>query len=163
MNDLDDTRGLTHSQSMENNSELESFILSETKEVFNFLGQYSFSAPRFHIDQQIHMVTITFVGENLAIEIIFDKREQHLECKIARVTNGKVASEYAFDENRRKVREDLASILRQRGIREKLFRNVSKLELKEQIRITLEDFASMLKIHGEHILKDSPEALSPFD
>ncbi|MEA3212917.1 MAG: hypothetical protein QOE70_5974 [Chthoniobacter sp.] len=143
------------------NSELASFFLDRVVRTFSFLStEHVFAAPTLEINDQICFATVTFMGRNLAVECILDEREGDIDCKVARVLNGKKTSHYAVDENRIRVREGVASLLRRRGVREKLFRNVSQLDLRERISITLADFAHMLKTHCGDVLDDSPSALA---
>ncbi|MEK6529005.1 MAG: hypothetical protein AABZ36_09015 [Nitrospirota bacterium] len=135
-------------------------FLKEVARVFYFLvEEYSFSKPVIDVNNKINFITATFMGKNLAIECILDVREYDIDCKIARVINGKKTNHYAVDENRNKMREGIATLLRRRGIRERLFRKVSALEPNEIIKTTLEDFAEMLKKYGQEILSDSSKAL----
>lgn len=89
-----------------------------------------------------------------------DERENDIVCKIARVIGGKKTTDYAVDENRVRVREDLIRLLKRRGVSERLFTWVGGLDLRERIRVTLGDFAQMLRKHGNAILKDSPTDLA---
>ena len=143
------------------NRELANYLLERAANTFAFLvTEHSFAPPTLETDERINFVTVTFKGRNLAIECIFDERESDIDCKVARVVDGKKTDAYAVDENGVKVREGLASLLRRRGVRQKLFRDVSQLDLKERIAVTLADFADMLKTRAEDVVNDSPNALA---
>jgi hypothetical protein len=100
------------------------------------------------------------MGRNLAVELILDQRDEDIDCKIVKVVNGKKADAYDIDDRGRRVREGLANLLMRRGVREPLFTKVGKLNLREQIPITVRDFATMLRRHGQDVLADSPTALN---
>jgi hypothetical protein len=141
--------------------QLANYFFDEASRTFDFLVKdYSFAPPQFEIDNKINFGTVTFMGKNLAVECILDEREEDITCKIARVVDGKKTPHYAVDDKGVRVREGLFHLLTRRGVREKLFTNVGGLDLRDKIRITLADFAQMLKKHGQDILADSPEALA---
>lgn len=133
----------------------------ETSNAFAFLVQeYGFSKPLLEADDTINCAYVTFMGTNLAIECILDVREADIDCKIVRVMNGKKASHYSVDARGVTVREGLASLLRRRGVRERLFAPVSGRDLPDRVKVTLQDFAQMLRNYGQAILADSPDALT---
>lgn len=141
--------------------ELSNYFFEQAEKAFGFLvREHSFAPPILEIDEPTNFATVTFKGQHLAIECIFDEGEADIDCKVARVLDGRKADDYAVDENRVKVREGLASLVRRQGAREKLFRNVSRLALRERISVTLADFAEMLKTKAKDVLKDSPSALA---
>jgi hypothetical protein len=141
--------------------QLAKHFFEEASKAFAFLvNEHSFAAPQFTIDERINAASVSFFGKNLAIECILDEREGDIDCKVAYIIEGKRTQHYAVDETGARVREGLASLLRRRGVRERLFQPVGDLELREQIRVTLHDFASMLKRHGQEVLNDSPTALT---
>ncbi len=123
------------------------------------VSEHSFAAPQLRVDGAINFAFVTFMGKNLAIECILDEREADVDCKVARVVAGKKTTDYAVDAAGVRMREGLASLLRRRGVKERLFARVGELDLRERIKITLADFASMLKKHGDEVLNDSPAAL----
>jgi hypothetical protein len=142
------------------NKQLSNFFFKETSKIFSFVvSEHGFTSPQLTIDNKINFVFITFMGKNIAIELILDDRESDISCKIARVFDGKKTTHYALDERGVRVREYLSKLLERRGVRERLFTQVGGLEFRERIKITLEDFAQMLKKHGQDILNDSPTVL----
>lgn len=145
--------------------ELANYFFKEISQIFAFVvTDHSFAKPLLEIDNKVNFAFVTFMGKNLAIECSLDEREGNIACIIARVIDGKRATYCdAIDErdnNGVRVREYLSSLLVRRGIREHLFTRVSGLELHERIKVTLADFAHMLKKHGQEILDDSPTVLS---
>lgn len=96
----------------------------------------------------------------LAIECIVNAHEADLDCKVIRVIDGKKAVHCTVDARGVTVREGLASLLRRLGVRERLFAPVSRRDLPDRVKVTLQAFARMLRNYGQAILADSPEALT---
>jgi hypothetical protein len=141
--------------------QLAEYFFKEASKQFAFLvKQYSFAAPGLEVDNRFNLATVTFMGKNLAVECMLEEREGDIECKVARVFDGKKTSYYAVDENGVRVREGLSSLLRRKGVQENLFRRVTGLLPRERINIILEDYAQMFKKYGHDILSDSPTALA---
>jgi hypothetical protein len=141
--------------------QLANYFFEETSRAFAFVvSEHSFATANLQVDDKIDFAFVTFMGKNLAIECILDEREADVDCKIVRVVEGKKATHYAVDESGVRVREGLASLIRRRGIRERLFERVGERDILARIKITLDDFALMLKKHGAEILNDSPTALA---
>jgi len=141
------------------------YFYQETSKTFGFLvNEYSFAGPDLEIVDKINFVFVTYKGKNLAIEFSFDGREDDVTCIIARVIDGnKMSYRAAVDERDKdgvRVREYLTRFLARRGVREQLFTPVAGLELRERIKVTLSDFARMIKNHGQEILQDSPAVLT---
>ncbi len=140
--------------------QLADYFFKEASKAFAFVvNEYSFATPQFLVNERINFAFAIFMGRNLALEFILDERENDITCKVARVIGGKKTTHYAVDENGVRVREALSSLLERRGVRECLFTRVKGLDLREQIKVTLNDFAQMLRKHGQEILRDSPEIL----
>jgi hypothetical protein len=143
------------------NQELTQYFVEQGTDIFKFLTlEHSFAPPSVEVEERIDFVTVTFMGKNLAVELILDQRAEDITCKIARVFNGKNTHHYAVDENRVKVREGVFSYLLRKGITETIFTKVTGLSLRERIPITFSDLAKALKKYGGDILKDSPTALT---
>lgn len=141
--------------------QLASQFFEETSKAFAFLvREHGFSGPLLEVDDTIDFAYVTFMGTNLAIECILDVREADIDCKVVRIIDGKKAAHYAVDARGVKVREGLASLLRRRGVRERLFAPVSRRDLPDRVKVTLQDFAQMLRNYGQAILANSPEALT---
>ena len=142
------------------NKQLAIYFFEQVSKVFNFVvREHNFAPPQIEMNEKINFTFVTFMGKNIAIECVLDEREADVDCKISRVINGKKVAHYAVDDKGVRVREGLHNLLRQRGVRERLFTKVGELELRAQIKITLADFAQMLKKYGQDILSDSPAAL----
>lgn len=134
-------------------------FLDEAARAFSPVLGGVFAPPTLEIDESIQFATVTFLGKNLALECILDPREEDIDCKVARVIDGRKTAHYAVDEHGTRVREGLAPMLRRKGVRGPLFRTVKGRSLEERIPITLEDFARMLAAHGADVLADSESAL----
>lgn len=142
------------------NRELIKFFFDEASKAFAFLvNEHYFGAAQMDVDRKINFATVTFLGRNLAIECIIDEREGDVTCKIARVIDGRKTAYYSVDDKGTRVREALSSILKRRDVRGRLLTSVGGLDFREQIKITLADFARMLREYGQQILDDSSAAL----
>lgn len=144
--------------------QLANYFFDEASKAFAFvMTEHSFAGPLLELHDKINFVFVIYMKTNLAIECSLDEREGDIACIIARVLDGKRATYYdAIDERDQqgvRVREHLSSFLRRRGVRERIFTRVGGLEFREQIKVTLADFAQMLRKHGQDILDDSPTVL----
>ena len=141
--------------------QLANYFFEEAARIFGFLvKEYSFAPPQLDINDRINFATVTFQGHNLALECILDEREQDVDCKVARVVNGRKTEHYAVDGNGVRVREGLFHLLRRRGAPDSALSRTKGLELHDKITTVLDDFARMLKQFGPEILADSPDALA---
>jgi hypothetical protein len=138
-------------------------FFDECKKTFAFLVKaHEFTPPTLEIDPTIHFATVTFMGRNLALECIFDERENWVEFKVARVVDGVKTLEYAVDQKGNRVRDSLFSMLQRRGVREFGLKSqdLATQEVREMFRIKLAAYASLLQKYGKDILDDSPNALA---
>lgn len=145
--------------------QLANYFFEEASKAFAFVvAEHSFAAPQLDVNDKINFAFVTFMGKNLAIECSLDEREGDVACTIARVIDGKSATHRDAiderDEHGARVREYLSKLLERRGVRERLFTRIGGRELRERIKITLADFAQMLRKHGQEVLNDSPTALA---
>ena len=145
--------------------ELANYFFEETSKALGFLVyEHSFAEPQYEIDDKVHFAFVTFLGKNVAIECSFDGREGDTTCRIARVSEGKNATyRDAVDERDKhgvRVREHLSSFFVRRGVRGRLFTKTGGLELHQRIKTTLSDYARMLRLYGQEVLKDSPTVFS---
>jgi hypothetical protein len=141
--------------------ELTNYFFEQGSQLFEFLTiEYLFAQPSLEVNEKIDFVIVTFMGKNLAIELLLDQRAEDITCKIARVFNGQKTPCYAVDENRIRVRESLYSYVRRHGIRNTLVTKVTNLDLQQRIQVTLSDLANTLKKYGKNILSDSTTALT---
>ena len=140
--------------------QLANYFFEETATALAFVvNEYNFAPPRLEINENINFAFVIFMGKNLAIECILDERENDITCKIARVISGKKTTHYEVDESGVRVREYLSKLIEQQGVRERIFTRVGELEFRERIKVTMSDFARMLRKHGQDILNDSPTVL----
>lgn len=125
-----------------------------------FLTAYGFSDARLSNDAPIHSVVVRFIGRKLAVECIWDAREDALEVKVARLHEGKVPVEFAVDAAGRRVRDHLVSILVRHGVRGFGFRKVPPTAAAMvRWRSLLEDYAILIQQHGGPILTESANVL----
>lgn len=145
--------------------QLADYFFEETSKALAFVvNDHGFAAPQLEVRDKSNFAFVTFMGKNLAIECSLDEREGDIACIIARVMDGKRATYRdaidECDEHGTRVREHLFKMLERCGVRERLFTRVGGLKPRERIKITLEDFAQMLRKHGQEVLNDSPTALA---
>lgn len=133
------------------------FVEEVSKRIGLLVSEHVFALPKLEIDAAISFAKVIYMGKNLAIEFVLDEREEDLDCKIARIADGKRVPDYAVDEKGIRVRDSLAALLRRRGVRAALFHKVARLPFRDRIPITLSDFANMLEKYGKDILADSPD------
>jgi hypothetical protein len=135
----------------------------ECERAFGFLvTSYGFAPATIEIDTQIHFVTVTFNGKNLALECIYDERESCVEVKVARVLNAVKATEYAVNAQGERVRERLLTLFLERGVRSVGLKDegLGRRPLDEMFQIKLNVYADLLRVHGKDILADSAAALT---
>jgi hypothetical protein len=130
------------------------------QEALGFLGSYGFSDARLSGDPLIHSITARFYGKTLAIECIWDSREEALEVKVALLRDGKPPGDFAVDAGGKRVREHMTSWLLRRGVRGFGFRKVPEgTPLADRWRSLLEDYERLIKTHGDAVLREDPDVL----
>ena len=133
------------------------YFFETVNKTFHFLVEkHGFAQPVFEQDENGLLAKVRFFRKNIIIECLLDSREAHVDCKVIRIIDGKVAADYAVNEYGQIVRMDLPGLFRKRGVHGKLFREVGNMSFEERMQITLSDFAQMLQRHGQDILDDSP-------
>lgn len=113
-----------------------------------------FEGPYPKLDAKTGIFTVVFLGTNVAVEFILDERDEDISCKVSRMIDGQASLAYAVDAQGRLVRASLSQLLRARGIRDRLYTKVTGLSLRDQIPITLRDYARMLQTYGQMVLDD---------
>ena len=130
------------------------------QEKFGFLGAYGFSEALLSVDPRMHSITARFFGKTLAIECIWDSKEDALEVKVARLSDGKLPTTFSVDASRRRVRDRLTSILLRRGVRAFGFRKVpAQTEVVDKWQSQVEDYARLMQKHGDAILHEACDVL----
>ncbi|MBC7121471.1 MAG: hypothetical protein H5T33_07920 [Candidatus Methanosuratus sp.] len=102
---------------------------------------------------------VVFIGENLAIELTLDERDEDIGCYISRIIEGQPAQDFAVGVGGKRVRGRLPYLLIAWGVRWPSLTKVRGLSLKERMPIQLHDYAQMLKGHGQMVLEDNPTFL----
>jgi hypothetical protein len=134
-------------------AELRQMFLKEIQKNFGFL-QPKFKGP--FLSEEYCSLKVVFLGDNLAIELVLDEREEDISCYTARVIDGKPAPHGFIGPQGKRVRELLRHLLREHGIRGNLSIPVAGLSLKERIPITLAGLARILREYGRKVLDDDP-------
>ena len=137
-------------------SDLIQTFLSECSEAFAFLAnQYGFNSPPIlDANSSIRFTTVTFMGRNIALECVFDERENWLEFKIARVINGAKPEAYAIDHKGNIVRDNLFLMLKRRGAKDAEFKiQITPLSsVKDNFKFKLNLYASLLQKYGHQLI-----------
>jgi hypothetical protein len=142
-------------------TELQRLFFEVVEKDFGFmLAEGKFKGPFPELDARTGIFTVVFAGTNLAVELILDERDEDISCKVSRMVNERPAIDYAVDSHGRLVRASVSQLLRARGIRDVLFTWVTGLTVKDQVPITLGDYARMLQAHAPMVLDDDPDFLS---
>jgi len=140
--------------------QLVTLFVSQVREHFEFLVlDYGFAEPLVELRPDVYSAIVVFMGNNVAIEFVLDEREEHIECRIARVVDGERSRHYAVDENRRRVRENLFGLLRRRGVTNWISISLAGLSLEKQIPRKLDALAKNLRANSQDILADLPGIL----
>jgi hypothetical protein len=133
-------------------------LQASCESAFAFLRQHGFGSAQLSEDAAAHSTTFRFYGSAIAIECIWDDREEVLEVKVARLRAGKAPGEFAVDAGGRRVRDHLTQILLRRGVRDLALRKVPKgTPLIDQWTSWLEDYARLLQQHGQDVLQQVPD------
>lgn len=149
---------------MENNK-ADNFIRECTR-VFSFLLEdYAFDKPVAETKSDIHFTTVTYKKVNIALEVIFDEREQDITVKVVRLKNGVKPDNYAINDRGQICRASLITILMKMGVRklrlqEELLKECMGIVTGQEERFYKKHlcyYAYLLKKHGKDILNDSPE------
>jgi hypothetical protein len=137
-------------------------FLKACNESFGFLvTDHGFQLGTLEVDSSIRFATVSYVAKHVAIECVFDETESWVEVKVARVVNGKRPVEYSTDSTGRRVRENLYSLLVERGVRDfgPRGKRPSSMPHSEMFRIKLSKDADLLRRHGAEILQDAASVL----
>lgn len=141
-------------------TELQQLFFDVIQKEFGFLlTEGKFKGPYPELDVKTGIFTVAFMGTHLAVELILDVRDEDISCKVSRMINGQPVFDYAVDAHNRLVRASISQLLRAHGIRDRLFTRVTGLSFKDQIPITLCDYARMLQAYAQMVLDDNPEFL----
>lgn len=143
--------------------ELQQLFLEAARKEFEFLvvgGK--FRGPFPELDVRTGIFTVTFMGKNLAVELVLDIRDEDVSCMIARIVGDRPAEDYMIDQRGRRVRDYLTSLLEQHGVTrtQLVFEKVTTgMSLSDQIPILLYNAARRLQGYGQMVLDDDSEFL----
>lgn len=139
-------------------TELRKLFYEVVLKEFDFVTMTSkFRGP--YIVKDNYYFEVAFIGKNLAIELVFEERDEAISCYIARMIEGQPAQDFAVDKAGKRVRGYLYHLLIAWGVHWPRFTKVTGLSLKEMIPIVLRDYAQMLKEHGQMVMEDVPAFL----
>lgn len=137
--------------------ELAQQFLRASREALGFLVAHGFRDGELVQVEHWSIIKVRFCGEKLAIESIWEDRDQDLDCKVVRLPGGLAPLVYAVDSEGRRVREGLHSMLLRQGLRAFGFRKLpSTTPVSELWRVQLEDYARLLRDHSARILQQDP-------
>jgi len=138
-------------------TELRRLFLEEAQKNFGFL-QPKFKGP--FVSEGYCSLEVVFLGDNLALELILDEREEDISCYIARVIERQPAPHGFINSQGKRVRAHFYRLLLEHGFRGKLFTLAPGLSLREQIPIILGGYKWALQKYGQMVLDDDPEFLN---
>lgn len=130
----------------------------EVEKNFSFLvASGNFTGPYSNIDEKTWIYTVSYQGQQVAVQLILDRRDEDIGCKVAKVIDGHITSDYAIDSNGAVVRDHLFKLLERNNSVSQQFTKVTGLPFEEQIPITLADYARMLLEDGEDVVADNAD------
>ena len=124
------------------------------QETMGFLKSYGFSEGKLSIDRADNGFTVAFYGDVLAIECIWDSRDEDLSLKVCRLQDGELPHHYALDDSGRRIRDEVFHLLMERGCRGYKIRKPPQ-DAKQTQRwcIGMENYAGLLQDYGQVILQ----------
>jgi hypothetical protein len=141
-------------------TELRQFFFEAVQENFSWLlAKGRFQAPYIDVNQEISwLTTVVYLGENLALQLVLDERDEDVGCFVAKVVNGRPADAWKYDNHGNMVRGYLTTLLQRHATEDilSMFTRVPGKPLKERIPITLGDYALMIQSYGQHLINDDP-------
>ncbi len=130
-------------------------FIDTAKKLFQFLvDDFCFMGPFIEKDRKTDFLNIYYMSPKLALEIILDCRELDIDCKFLKIINGKKTTDYSKDQKGNLVRISVADLLREQGIRDKLFSKIGHLPVTERIPIILNDYVLILKKYCRKYCKE---------
>ena len=139
-------------------TELQQLFFDVVQNSFSVLLNGRFKGPYLESNHRIGQTRVVYLGENLALELILDERDEDVSCFVTKMINGQPSSVWKYDDEGRLVRDHLTALLR-RHVGEpalSLFTRVTGMELEDRIPITVGDYARMVQVYGQHIINDDP-------
>ena len=106
-------------------------------------------------DEPFLTTKVAFFGRNVSLELSLDGRDECVDCYVVRVVDGRPTARWRY-ENGNLWRYHLTELLRRHGGGDtsSLFTNAAGLELAERIPISVRDYARMVALYGQGILRD---------
>jgi hypothetical protein len=127
-------------------------FLVDCETVFRFLKDaHNFTGPE--VTTSPNVMIVSFQKGQIAVECIFDQRDDDVSVKLVRLSHGRKPDAYRKDERGHIVREYLHQLLLRRGLRDFKFERPSRGRSEHQ-RI-LEGYARLLQLYGSDVLNGS--------
>ncbi len=138
---------------MDKNDNIYNMFLAECDYALRFLIEdYEFAGPSYELDEKYNLITVTYYKKEIAIECIYEERDDDVSVRIVRLENGVKPDELC--------RKYLTKLLLQRGIRDLKFSSLNDNSLSDQqadMRKALCGYARLLREYGKDILSGSAE------
>lgn len=143
------------------------FLETIRKEMVFLTDEYGFNGPYsdFGSEDRKYVYRVWFTGKSLAAEFVLDWRDQDVSCYIVRLEDGRFPEGWKVNERGQRIRVDLWSWVRERGIHlDPLFtkgkngkRRLRRVLLEEQIAVLIPHYAFLLRAYGQPILEEQVE------
>lgn len=144
------------------NPEITKKFFEECNKWFGFLVlNHGYRAGVLDVDRTSRVATVSYVGRNLAVQCVFDEKENWTEVDIARVSGGKILNDHATNGQVGRMHEGLYPLLIRQGVRDFGPRDqkLSEQPLEELFRLRLSKDADLIRRFGGEILSDSSSLL----
>lgn len=143
-------------------NELLSIFERVVTQEFSFLpATGKFKGPYSELDQNTGIFMVRYFGRHLVVQLLLDRRDQDISCKIAKVVFGHETQDYSVDKEGNIVREHLSVLIKRSRNVTPQFTKVTGLTLAEQIPLTIKDYARMMKEYGQSIIEDDVNIFEP--
>jgi len=128
---------------------------------FSFLTAFGHFQGPIPISEAYLISGLWYIGENLAVGLLLDEKDQGVYCEVRRVIEGRpVPYEYMGPQGQR-TREYLLSLLSEQGVPEENLKIAlrKKSSFEDSIPRLVRHYAQLLGKYGQVILADDRQAL----
>lgn len=131
---------------------IQSNFVDECEKAFQFLkNEYGFSGPE--ISFAPNLLTATYFKGEIAIECIFDQRDDDISIKIVHLNKTKKPNVYRKDEQGKIVRDYLMQLLMKRGVRD--FKFPKSIPDQSEHQRIMEGHVRLLRLYATDVLSGS--------
>ncbi len=124
---------------------------------FSFLtATGTFKGPFSTLDPKTGIFMVKYLGDHLTVQLILDRRDEDISCKVAKIVSGSETNDYSVDKMGNVVRDHLPALIKRSQNVTPQFTKVSGLTLAEQIPLTVKDYARIMKEYGRLVIEDNP-------